>query len=96
MNDISQVQLRAKLVVLSCCHRAQGDVKAEGVVGIVRAFLGSGARSVLVALWAIPDEATKKLMSRFYEHLVRGERASESLYQAMKWMRNNGYPDVRD
>ena len=96
MNDISQVQLRAKLVVLSCCHRAQGDVKAEGVVGIVRAFLGSGARSVLVALWAIPDVATKKLMSRFYEHLVRGESASESLYQAMKWMRNNGYPDVRD
>ena len=96
MADISLVQLRAKLVVLSCCHSAQGHVKAEGVVGIARAFLGSGARSVLVALWAIPDEATKKLMSRFYEHLVRGESASESLHQAMKWMRNNGYPDVRD
>ena len=96
MADISRVQLRAKLVVLSCCHSARGHVKAEGVVGIARAFLGSGARSVLVALWAIPDEATKKLMSRFYEHLVRGESASESLHQAMKWMRNNGYPDVRD
>ena len=96
MADISRVQLRAKLVVLSCCHSAQGHVKAEGVVGIARSFLGSGARSVLVALWAIPDEATKKLMSRFYEHLLRGESASESLHQAMKWMRNNGYPDVRD
>ena len=96
MADISQVKLRAKLVVLSCCHSAQGHVKAEGVIGIARAFLGSGARSVLVALWAIQDEATKKLMSRFYEHLVRGESASESLHQAMKWMRNNGYPDVRD
>ena len=96
MADISRVQLRAKLVVLSCCHSARGHVKAEGVVGIARAFLGSGARSVLAALWAIPDEATKKLMSRFYEHLVRGESASESLHQAMKWMRNNGYPDIRD
>ena len=96
MADISQVKLRAKLVVLSCCHSAQGQVKAEGVIGIARAFIGSGARSVLVALWAIPDEATKKLMGRFYEHLVRGESASESLHQAMKWMRNNGYPDVRD
>ena len=94
MADISRVQLRAKLVVLSCCHSARGQVKAEGVVGIARAFLGSGARSVLVALWAIPDEATKKLMSRFYEHLVRGESASESLHQAMKWMRSNGYSDV--
>ena len=49
-----------------------------------------------MALWAIPDEATKKLMIRFYEHLVRGEGASESLHQAMKWMRNNGYSGVRD
>ena len=96
MADISRVQLRAKLVVLSCCHSARGHVKAEGVVGIARAFLGSGARSVLVALWAIPDEATKELMSRFYEHLVRGESASESLHQAMKLMRSNGYSDVRD
>ena len=96
MADISQVQLRAKLVVLSCCHSAQGHVKAEGVVGIARAFLGSGARSVLVALWAIPDKATKELMRRFYEHLVRGESASESLHQAMKWMRKNGYSDVSD
>ena len=94
MADISQVQLRANLVVLSCCHSAQGQVRAEGVVGIARAFLGSGARSVLAALWAIPDEATEQLMSRFYEHLIRGESASESLHQAMKWMRNNGYADV--
>ena len=94
MDDISQVQLRAKLVVLSCCHSAQGQVRAEGVVGIARAFLGAGARSVLVALWAIPDKATEQLMSRFYKHLVRGESASESLHQAMKWMRSNGYADL--
>ena len=50
MVDISQVRLRAKLVVLSCCHSARGQIRAEGVVGIARAFLGSGARSVLVAL----------------------------------------------
>ena len=94
MDDISQVQVRAKLVVLSCSHSAQGQVRAEGVVGIARAFLGSGARSVLVALWAIPDKATEQLMSRFYKHLVRGESASESLHQAMKWMRSNGYADL--
>ena len=96
MADISQVQLRAKLVVLSCCHSASGQVRAEGIIGITRAFLGSGARSVLVALWALEDSATEQLMSRFYEHLVRGESASESLHQAMKWIRSNGYPDVRD
>ena len=94
MADISRVRLRAKLVVLSCCHSASEQIRAEGVVGIARAFLGSGARSVLVALWAIEDRATKQFMSRFYEHLVRGESASESLHQAMKWMRSNGFSDV--
>ena len=96
MSDIAQVQLRAKLVVLSCCHSACGKIRAEGVVGIARAFLGSGARSVLVALWAIRDEATEKLMGRFYKHLVLGESASESLQQAMKWMRSNGFGKVPD
>ena len=94
MADISQVRLRAKLEVLSCCHSARGQIRSEGVVGIARAFLGSGARSVLVALWALEDKATDQFMSRFYEHLVRGESASESLDQAMKWMRDNGYSDV--
>ena len=96
MIDISQVRLRAKLVVLSCCHSARGQIRTEGVIGIARAFLGSGARSVLVALWAIPDKSTEELMNRFYEYLVRGESASESLHEAMKWMRSNGYSDVRD
>ena len=94
MSDIAQVQLRAKLVVLSCCHSARGQIRAEGVAGIARAFLGSGARSVLVALWAISDKATEQLMCRFYKHLVRGENASESLHQAMKWMRGNGFDMV--
>ena len=95
MSDISEVKLRAKLVVLSCCHSGRGKVNAEEVIGISRAFLGSGARSVLVALWALDDKATGQFMSRFYEHLVRGESASESLHQAMRWMRGNDWPEVK-
>ena len=68
-SDISKVQVGAKLVVLSCCHSARGEIKAEGAVGIARAFLGCGARSVLVSLWALDDSATEHLMSHFYDHL---------------------------
>ncbi|CAH3172688.1 unnamed protein product, partial [Porites evermanni] len=95
MTDISQVRLSAKLVVLSCCHTARGQIKTEGVVGIARAFLGSGARSVLVALWALQDRATEEFMGRFYENLVQGKSASECLHRAMRWMRNNGFSEVR-
>ena len=94
MADISQIKLRAKLVVLSCCHSARGQIRAEGVIGIARAFIGSGARSVLATRWALDDTATEQFMNCFYEHLFRGESASESLHEARRWMRNNGFEDV--
>lgn len=89
MEDVKNAELNARLVVLSCCHSSQGEIKAEGVVGIARAFLGAGARSVLASLWAIDDAATLKFMEQFYQHLVKGESASKSLNQAMKWMRES-------
>ena len=58
MRDVLNANLQARLVVLSWCHSGRGEIKAEGVVGIARAFLGAGARSVLVSLWAIDDKAT--------------------------------------
>ena len=96
MSDIAQVKVRAKLGVLSCCHSARGQIRAEEVVGIVQAFLGSGAWSFLVALWVISDKTTEQHMCRFYEHLVRGNSASESFHQAMKWMRGHGFDMVCD
>ena len=89
IRDVLNVEMRARLVVLSCCHSARGEIKAEGVVGIARAFLGAGARSVLVSLWAVDDEATMEFMRRFYQHLVKGESASAALNQAMKYMRES-------
>ena len=89
MTDVLNAKLDAKLVVLSCCHSGQGNIKAEGVVGIARAFLGAGARSVIASLWAINDKATQVFMKHFYEHLVKGQSASKSLHEAIKTMRES-------
>ena len=89
IGDVLNAQLRAKLVVLSCCHSGRGEIKAEGVVGIARAFMGAGARSVVVSLWAIDDEATLEFMKCFYQHLAEGKPASESLNLAMKSLRES-------
>ena len=89
MADVLGAKLHAKLVVLSCCHSGQGPIKAEGVVGIARAFLGAGARSVIATLWAIDDEATLEFMRHFYGHLVAGQSASKALHQAMKCLRES-------
>ncbi|XP_068703704.1 tetratricopeptide repeat protein 28-like [Montipora foliosa] len=87
LSDVQAVRLQARLVVLSCCHSGQGEVKSEGIVGIARAFLCAGARSVLVSLWAIDDEATFLFMKCFYEHLADRKSTSKSLHHAMKSLR---------
>ena len=90
MSDVQAANLRARLVVLSCCHSGQGRIlKGEGVVGIARAFLAAGARSVLVTLWAIDDEATMVFMKHFYQHLKEGKTASAAVHQAMKSLRES-------
>ena len=89
MAEVLDAQLRAKLVVLSCCYSARGEINAEGVVGITRAFLGAGARSVIASLWEISDEATQEFMTHFYEHLLAGKSASKSLHHAMKSLRES-------
>ena len=90
MCDVQAANLRASLVVLSCCHSGRGRIlKGEGVVGIARAFLAAGARSVLVTLWAIDDEATMVFMKSFYQHLREGKTASVAVHQSMKSFRES-------
>ena len=89
MSDIQAVRLRARLVVLSYSHSGQGEVSSEGVVGMARAFLFAGARSVLATLWAIDDEATMMFMKSFYQQLGSGESASVALQRAMKCLRDS-------
>ncbi|XP_044169311.1 tetratricopeptide repeat protein 28-like, partial [Acropora millepora] len=90
MSDVQAANLRARLVVLSCCHSGRGRVmEGEGVFGIARAFLAAGARSVLVALWAIDDKATMVFMKSFYQHLSEGKTASAAVQQSMKFLRES-------
>ena len=69
--DDPSLRLHAELVVLSACQTGLGDLKqAEGTIGLQRAVLARGARSVLVSLWSVSDEATLMLMDRFYAHWI--------------------------
>ena len=64
-------------------------MKGEDVVGIARAFLAAGARSVLVSLWAIDDEATMVFMKSFYQHLNEGKTACAGVHETMKSLRES-------
>ncbi|MEX0908795.1 MAG: CHAT domain-containing tetratricopeptide repeat protein, partial [Gemmatimonadaceae bacterium] len=80
--------LSAELVVLSACQTGLGEIKqAEGTVGLQRAFLAKGARSVLVSLWSVSDRATDLLMRSFYAHWLSGEPKAEALRRAQEEIR---------
>jgi CHAT domain-containing protein/tetratricopeptide (TPR) repeat protein len=92
MDEILRLKLNADLVTLSACKTALGaNITGEGIVGLSRAFMISGARSVVVSLWEVPDEATSILMQQFYQNIVNGYTKAEALARAKHYMRERGY-----
>jgi CHAT domain-containing protein/Tfp pilus assembly protein PilF len=78
-----QMRIDADLVVLSACDTALGkETGGEGLLGLTRAFLYAGARSVLGTLWGISDTASPLLMERFYRHLRSGKSRDAALQAA--------------
>jgi CHAT domain-containing protein len=81
-------RLRADLVVLSACQTALGvQTTSEGTVGLQRAFLAKGARSLLVSLWSVDDAVTRRFMERFYAHWLAGAGKGEALRRAQAEVR---------
>jgi len=71
LRDISGLELRAGLVVLSGCRTALGkEVRGEGLIGLTRAFMVAGASRVVASLWQVRDQATAELMKRFYRGML--------------------------
>lgn len=92
LSEISGLKLNADLVTLSSCKTGLGvRVAGEGVIGLSRAFMLAGARSVLVSLWEVADHSTALLMEEFYRLLGQGVDKAEALAKAKRHLREKGY-----
>ena len=78
--DIYNLKTGAELVTLSGCGTGMSEIiGGDELVGLVRGFLYSGARSLVVSLWVVHDRTTADLMKTFYSNLAAGETRWRSL-----------------
>jgi CHAT domain-containing protein/tetratricopeptide (TPR) repeat protein len=89
LSDVLDLDLDARLVVLSACETAAGQVrKGEGVESLAMAFLHAGARGVVASLWQVSDRAAAETMRGFYRALRAGG-ASRALREAKLSLRRS-------
>jgi CHAT domain-containing protein/tetratricopeptide (TPR) repeat protein len=91
--EIAALKLPVELVVLSACNSAQGEILAgEGLIGLTRAFMIAGARSVIASLWTVSDEGGKEFMIAFYKRLAGGMDKARALAETKReFMRHEKY-----
>ncbi len=82
-DEILNLNLNAVLVILSACDTGEGRITGDGVVGLSRSLISAGASSVIVSLWAVSDDSTQFLMTKFYENLRQNPDQAVALRNAM-------------
>jgi len=79
------LRLMAKpTVILSGSYTAAGSITEDGIVGLPRAFIAAGAKSVLATMWATQDESTPVLLEEWHKQLkIAGGTQSQALRAAV-------------
>jgi CHAT domain-containing protein len=82
--DAFNLDLKAcELVTLSGCETGLAlSGGGDEQLGLGRAFLAAGAKSLVISLWSVEDKATSELMQLFYQNLMRGDSKVQALQAA--------------
>ncbi len=77
-HELLELDLTGSLTVMSACESGRTNaIGGEELLGLTRAVLGAGARTLVAALWPAHDQVTVELMGTFYaERATRGPAAA--------------------
>jgi CHAT domain-containing protein/Tfp pilus assembly protein PilF len=89
--DVLNMDLtKTDLVVLSACQTGLGESRdGEAMYSLQKAFQIAGAKSVIMSLWTVNDNATQILMTKFYENLLAGKNIKDALKDAQNYLISN-------
>ncbi len=91
--DIYNLNLNARMTVLSACNTGSGTLrKGEGVMSLARGFLYAGCPTIVMTLWEVEDNAGTKIMASFYKNLKKGRAVDEALRLAKLEYLENANP----
>jgi CHAT domain-containing protein len=77
-------------LVLSACDTGIGELsRGDGVLGLRRAFRIAGAKTIVMSLWKVGDEATADWMNSLYDARLSGLSTAESVRRASLGMLEN-------
>ena len=81
--DIFNSDLSCDLAVLAACNTGYGQLNiSEGIQSLSYSFSYAGAKSTIMSLWPVPDEATSMIMQSFYTYLKEDYNKAEALQLA--------------
>jgi CHAT domain-containing protein len=94
VGDAYGLKLNHALITMSGCETGVNAVApGDELIGLARGFFAAGARSILLSLWMVDDEATNELMVDFYREIKTGSSLSASLRAAqLKMLQKNPHP----
>lgn len=103
VHEILGLSLHAVLVTLSACETGMGSgyfyelPAGDEFIGLARAFLLAGSRSVLATLWPVDDRSTVAIMEGFYKRMEQtghgdgdGNGQAVALAQVQRELKNSG------
>ncbi|MGC8660478.1 MAG: CHAT domain-containing protein, partial [Desulfomonilaceae bacterium] len=92
MSEVMSMDLNSNMVVLTACQTGIGkNVSGEGAMCLGRAFQYAGAKTVLMSLWNVSEEASVMLTQSMFKHMKNGQSKLNALKMAREDIRKRGF-----